>query len=52
MTSASDLKHFCNLRRLGLWGAGTTFLDHYDFVDEMHKGGIGVMELVGVQSIR
>jgi hypothetical protein len=52
MTGASDPKHFCNLSRLGLWGAGTAFRDHYDFVDEMHKGGIGAMELVGFQSKR
>lgn len=52
MTGASDPKHFCNLSRLGLWGPGTAFRDHYDFVDEMHKGGIGAMELVGFQSKR
>jgi hypothetical protein len=48
MTGASDPKHFCNLSRLGLWGPGTAFRDQFDFIEEMHKGGIGAMELVAM----
>ena len=44
-TGASDPKHFCNLARLGLWGPGTAFKDQFDFIDEMHKGGIGGLQM-------
>ena len=47
-TGASDPKHFCQMSRLGLWGPGTAFADQFDFIDEMHKGGIGAMELVAM----
>ena len=47
-TGASDPKHFCNLSRLGLWGAGTAFKTQIDFVNAMSKGGFGAMELVAM----
>ena len=47
-TGASDPKHFCNLSRLGLWGPSTAFKDQNDFITDMHKGGIGAMELVAM----
>ena len=47
-TGASDPRHFLNLSRLGLWGPGTAFEDQVNFIEEMHKGGIGAMELVAM----
>jgi hypothetical protein len=47
-TGASDPKHFCNLSRLGLWGPGTAFRDEFDFISDMHKGGIGAVQNVCV----
>ncbi|KAG7944262.1 hypothetical protein I3843_15G090800 [Carya illinoinensis] len=34
--------------RLGLWGAGTFFLDFRDFLVALEKGGVGALELVAM----
>ncbi|KAI7742940.1 hypothetical protein M8C21_010411, partial [Ambrosia artemisiifolia] len=47
-TGASEPRNLGYGVRLGLWGAGTSFNDFSEFLDAMHKGGVGALELVAM----
>ncbi|KAK9133843.1 hypothetical protein Scep_013371 [Stephania cephalantha] len=47
-TGASEPRNLGYMVRLGLWGAGTCFLDFRDFLDSLDKGGVGALELVAM----
>lgn len=45
-TGATEVSNFLYAERLGLWGAGTPFLDGRDFVGQINASGIAAMEVV------
>ncbi|CAI9087968.1 OLC1v1022187C2 [Oldenlandia corymbosa var. corymbosa] len=47
-TGASEPRNLGYMVRLGLWGAGTSFLNFRDFLGSMEKGGVGALELVAM----
>ncbi|XP_058201467.1 protein FORGETTER 1-like isoform X3 [Rhododendron vialii] len=47
-TGASEPRNMGYMVRLGLWGAGTCFLDFRDFLGAIQKGGVGALELVAM----
>ncbi|KAE9452281.1 hypothetical protein C3L33_15814, partial [Rhododendron williamsianum] len=47
-TGASEPRNLGYMVRLGLWGAGTCFLDFRDFLGAIQKGGVGALELVAM----
>ncbi|PHU04117.1 Protein strawberry notch [Capsicum chinense] len=47
-TGASEPRNMAYMVRLGLWGAGTSFLNFRDFLGAMEKGGVGALELVAM----
>ncbi|KAF4389035.1 hypothetical protein F8388_026764 [Cannabis sativa] len=47
-TGASEPRNMGYMVRLGLWGAGTSFLDFKDFLGALEKGGVGALELVAM----
>ncbi|XP_062093056.1 protein FORGETTER 1 [Humulus lupulus] len=47
-TGASEPRNMGYMVRLGLWGAGTSFLDFRDFLVALEKGGVGALELVAM----
>ncbi|XP_027062492.2 protein FORGETTER 1 isoform X1 [Coffea arabica] len=47
-TGASEPRNMGYMVRLGLWGAGTSFLSFRDFLGAMEKGGVGALELVAM----
>ncbi|XP_042963353.1 protein FORGETTER 1 [Carya illinoinensis] len=47
-TGASEPRNMGYMVRLGLWGAGTFFLDFRDFLVALEKGGVGALELVAM----
>ncbi|KAJ0498287.1 putative protein strawberry notch, P-loop containing nucleoside triphosphate hydrolase [Helianthus annuus] len=47
-TGASEPRNLGYMVRLGLWGAGTSFVDFTEFLDAMNKGGVGALELVAM----
>ncbi|GLT54089.1 hypothetical protein SLA2020_273180 [Shorea laevis] len=47
-TGASEPRNMGYMVRLGLWGAGTCFLDFRDFLGALEKGGVGALELVAM----
>ena len=42
--------HMAYMERLGLWGAGTSFTNFFEFSKAIKTGGTGAMELVSVDS--
>ncbi|XP_059661911.1 protein FORGETTER 1 isoform X2 [Cornus florida] len=47
-TGASEPRNMGYMVRLGLWGAGTCFIDFRDFLVALEKGGVGALELVAM----
>uniref|UniRef100_A0A7N2LLW7 PHD-type domain-containing protein n=1 Tax=Quercus lobata TaxID=97700 RepID=A0A7N2LLW7_QUELO len=47
-TGASEPRNMGYMVRLGLWGAGTSFIDFRDFLNALEKGGVGALELVAM----
>ncbi|CAK9179676.1 unnamed protein product [Ilex paraguariensis] len=47
-TGASEPRNMGYMVRLGLWGAGTCFLNFRDFLGALEKGGVGALELVAM----
>lgn len=47
-TGASEPRNLGYMVRLGLWGAGTCFIDFRDFLGALEKGGVGALELVAM----
>ncbi|XP_022717610.1 protein FORGETTER 1 isoform X1 [Durio zibethinus] len=47
-TGASEPRNMGYMVRLGLWGAGTCFLDFQSFLVALEKGGVGALELVAM----
>ncbi|XP_021775202.1 protein FORGETTER 1-like isoform X2 [Chenopodium quinoa] len=47
-TGASEPRNMGYMVRLGLWGAGTSFLNFKDFLGALEKGGVGALELVAM----
>ncbi|KAK9269142.1 hypothetical protein L1049_000911 [Liquidambar formosana] len=47
-TGASEPRNMGYMVRLGLWGAGTCFLNFRDFLGALDKGGVGALELVAM----
>ncbi|KAK6934763.1 Zinc finger, PHD-finger, partial [Dillenia turbinata] len=47
-TGASEPRNMGYMVRLGLWGAGTCFIDFRDFLGSLEKGGVGALELVAM----
>ncbi|XP_028064644.1 protein FORGETTER 1-like isoform X3 [Camellia sinensis] len=47
-TGASETRNMGYMVRLGLWGAGTCFLDFRHFLGAIGKGGVGALELVAM----
>ncbi|KAH7536674.1 hypothetical protein FEM48_Zijuj03G0009500 [Ziziphus jujuba var. spinosa] len=47
-TGASEPRNMGYMVRLGLWGAGTAFIDFRDFLGALEKGGVGALELVAM----
>lgn len=48
-TVASSLRHLRYLERMHIWGEGTGFADHTEFVERMRSNGTSVMELLSMQ---
>ncbi|XP_073279298.1 protein FORGETTER 1 [Primulina huaijiensis] len=47
-TGASEPRNMGYMVRLGLWGAGTSFVDFRHFLGAIEKGGVGALELVAM----
>ncbi|KAH7839686.1 hypothetical protein Vadar_007346 [Vaccinium darrowii] len=47
-TGASEPRNMGYMVRLGLWGAGTCFVDFHDFLGTIQKRGVGALELVAM----
>ncbi|KAL5568778.1 hypothetical protein UlMin_025353 [Ulmus minor] len=47
-TGASEPRNMGYMVRLGLWGAGTSFINFRDFLGALEKGGVGALELVAM----
>ncbi|KAL4597716.1 hypothetical protein ACB092_11G008800 [Castanea dentata] len=47
-TGASEPRNMGYMVRLGLWGAGTSFINFRDFLNALEKGGVGALELVAM----
>lgn len=48
-TGVSEVGNMAYMTRLGLWGAGSAFLDFEQFLDSMKKRGVSFMEMLAME---
>ncbi|XP_033638096.1 protein FORGETTER 1-like [Asterias rubens] len=48
-TGVSDVKNMAFMERLGIWGEGAAFKSFENFLDAIHKRGLGVAEMLAME---